>query len=83
MVGSSWLRRDGAELVEGTRVTAVREDADRVEVRTVAGPYQARAVVIAAGVRSREVCASLGVRIEMAAGKGYSFPVPSGATCQA
>ncbi|MFF6978167.1 NAD(P)/FAD-dependent oxidoreductase [Streptomyces sp. NPDC008343] len=34
-------------------------------------------VVIAAGVWSREVCASLGVRIEMAAGKGYSFSVPA------
>lgn len=71
------LRRDGAELVEGARVTAVREDADRVEARTTAGTYRADAVVIAAGVLSREVCASLGVRIEMAAGKGYSFSVPA------
>ncbi|MFC8089254.1 FAD-dependent oxidoreductase [Streptomyces sp. NPDC057301] len=62
------LRRDGAELVEGARVTAVGEDADRVEVRTAAGTYTADAVVIAAGVWSRDVCASLGVRIEMAAG---------------
>ncbi|MEJ8671765.1 FAD-dependent oxidoreductase [Streptomyces sp. MS1.AVA.1] len=71
------LRRDGAELVEGARVTAVREDADRIEARTTAGTYRADAVVIAAGVWSREVCASLGVRIEMAAGKGYSFSVPA------
>ncbi|WP_328421431.1 FAD-dependent oxidoreductase [Streptomyces sp. NBC_00443] len=73
------LRCDGAELVEGARVTAVREDADRVEVRTTAGTYQADAVVIAAGVWYREVCASLGVRIEMAAGKGYGFSVSAAA----
>lgn len=71
------LRRDGAELVEGARVTAVRDGAERVEVRTTAGTYQADSVVIAAGVWSREVCASLGVRVEVAAGKGYSFSVPA------
>ncbi|MBT2674873.1 FAD-dependent oxidoreductase [Streptomyces sp. ISL-14] len=71
------LRRDGAELVEGARVTAVRDGAGRVEVRTSAGTCQADAVVIAAGVWSRQVCASLGVRIDVATGKGYSFSVPA------
>ena len=71
------LRRDGAELVEGARVTAVHEAPGRVEVRTTAGTYSADTVVVAAGVRSRELCRSLGVRIDLAAGKGYSFSVPA------
>ncbi|MFB6959234.1 NAD(P)/FAD-dependent oxidoreductase [Streptomyces sp. NPDC056309] len=71
------LRRDGAELVEGARVTAVRESPGGVEVRTTAGTYDADAVVIAAGVWSWEVCRSLGVRIALAPGKGYSFSVPA------
>ncbi|MCT9076638.1 NAD(P)/FAD-dependent oxidoreductase [Streptomyces fulvoviolaceus] len=71
------LRRDGAELVEGARVTGVREDGRGVQVRTSAGTYGADAVVIAAGVWSREVCRSLGVRIDLAPGKGYSFSVPA------
>jgi D-amino-acid dehydrogenase len=71
------LRRDGAELVEGARVTAVREGAGRVEVRTTAGTYGADQVVVAAGVWSREICRSLGVDIDLAPGKGYSFSVPA------
>nr|WP_275424783.1 FAD-dependent oxidoreductase [Streptomyces sp. SID13726] len=71
------LRRDGAELVEGARVTAVRDDGGRAEVRTTAGTYTADTVVLAAGVWSRELCRSLGVRIDLAAGKGYSFSVPT------
>ncbi|MEU6572438.1 FAD-binding oxidoreductase [Streptomyces sp. NPDC046805] len=69
------LRRDGAELVEGARVTGVREEPGRVEVRTSAGTYGADAVVVAAGVWSREVCRSLGARLDLAAGKGYGFCV--------
>lgn len=57
-------------------MTAVRDGAGRVEARTTAGTYQADAVVIAAGVWSRRLSASLGLRIELAAGKGYSFSVP-------
>ncbi|MEU9456078.1 FAD-dependent oxidoreductase [Streptomyces sp. NPDC048277] len=67
------LRRDGAELVEGARVTAVRDG----QVRTTAGTYTADVVVIAAGVWSRELCRPLGVRLDLAAGKGYSFSVPA------
>ncbi|MEU9169648.1 FAD-binding oxidoreductase [Streptomyces sp. NPDC048420] len=46
-----------------------------MEVRTTAGTYAADTVVVAAGVWSRELCRSLGVRLDLAAGKGYSFSV--------
>ncbi|MFD6999260.1 NAD(P)/FAD-dependent oxidoreductase [Streptomyces mirabilis] len=57
------------------RVTAVREGAGRVEVRTTAGTYGTDQVVVASGVWSREICRSLGVDIDLAPGKGYSSKV--------
>ncbi|MDO0910424.1 FAD-dependent oxidoreductase [Streptomyces sp. DT2A-34] len=81
--GSSWTRRSsgcgatGPSWWRGARVTAVWDGADGVEARTSAGTFHADAVVIGAGIWSRQVCASLGVRIDLAAGKGYSFSVPA------
>ncbi|KPI11412.1 D-amino-acid dehydrogenase [Actinobacteria bacterium OK074] len=74
------LRKDGADLVEGARVTGVRGGGTGpVEVRTTAGTYRADTVVVAAGVWSRELCRSLGVAVDLVPGKGYSFAVPDGA----
>ncbi|MFF3458385.1 NAD(P)/FAD-dependent oxidoreductase [Streptomyces sp. NPDC002730] len=70
------LCRGGVELVEGARVTSVREGGGRTEVRTTAGTYTADTTVIAAGVWSRELCRGLGVDIDLMPGKGYSFSVP-------
>ncbi|GHI02948.1 hypothetical protein AQI88_02860 [Streptomyces cellostaticus] len=63
------LRRDGAELVEDARGIAVHDGPGRMEVRTTAGMYTATAA-LAAGAWSREVCRSLGVRLDLAPGKG-------------
>ncbi|MEU6658746.1 FAD-dependent oxidoreductase [Streptomyces sp. NPDC046821] len=71
------LRADGATLVEGARVTAVRRAGGRTHVRTSAGTYSADVVVIAAGVWSREQLRGLGVDVDLVAGKGYSFAVPT------
>ncbi|MFD7502104.1 NAD(P)/FAD-dependent oxidoreductase [Streptomyces sp. NPDC059850] len=69
------LRRQGVELVEGARVSAVTDRAGRTEVRTSAGTYRGDAVVVAAGIWSRELVRGLGVDIDLVAGKGYSFSV--------
>ncbi|WP_078510228.1 NAD(P)/FAD-dependent oxidoreductase [Streptomyces himastatinicus] len=69
------LRRQGVELVEGARVSAVSERAGRAEVRTSAGTYRSDAVVVAAGIWSRELVRGLGVDLDLVAGKGYSFSV--------
>lgn len=69
------LRRRGVELVEGARVTDVRDTGARGEVRTSAGAYTADAVVVAAGIRSRDLCRGIGADFDLVAGKGYSFSV--------
>jgi D-amino-acid dehydrogenase len=71
------LRKDGVELVEGARVTAVRARGGRTEVRTTAGTWTADATVIAAGVWSRELCRGLGADVCLMPGKGYSLSVPA------
>ncbi|MFE2444851.1 NAD(P)/FAD-dependent oxidoreductase [Streptomyces sp. NPDC059426] len=69
------LRGQGVELVEGARVSAVTDRGGRTEVRTSAGTYRSDAVVIAAGVWSRELVRGLGLDVDLVAGKGYSFSV--------
>lgn len=71
------LRRSGTELVEGARVTGMKDHARLAEVRTTAGTYRADVAVIAAGVWSRELCRTLGVDVSLVPGKGYSFSVPA------
>lgn len=71
------LRADGVEIVEGARVTEVDDERRPVLVRSSAQTVGADAVVIAAGVGSREVCRRLGVRMPVFPGKGYSFDVPA------
>ena len=71
------LRADGVEIVEGARVTGLRERGGRVVIATSAGTVTADRAVIAAGVWSRAVCRSVGVDLGIVAGNGYSFAVPS------
>jgi D-amino-acid dehydrogenase len=66
------LRRRGVEVVEGSRVTAVRSGTGGVRVQTVEGPVDADAAVLAAGVWSREVARGLGIDLNIFPGKGYS-----------
>ncbi len=65
----------GGRVVEGARVTSVRETSSEVVVHSSAGNHAADHVVIAAGVWSEDICRELGVRLGMQPGKGYSFSV--------
>jgi len=69
------LRAMGVEVVEGARVTQVREGGGRVVVEGSLGRFEGEAVVVAAGAWSRELCRALGTRLSMQPGKGYSFSV--------
>lgn len=71
----SSLRRDGVQIVEGARVTRMVETAHGVDVHTTRGTFQASAAVVAAGVGSRAVAATLGVTLPIYGGKGYSFSI--------
>jgi D-amino-acid dehydrogenase len=69
------LRAAGVRIVEGARVTSLRESARGVRVRSSVDDVDADAAVIAAGIWSRQLCRRLGVRLNLFAGKGYSFSV--------
>ena len=70
------LRRAGVEIHEGRRVTAFKRRSTGVTLETTEGPVSADAAVLAAGAWSPEVAESLGVRLPIFPGKGYSFKVP-------
>lgn len=69
------LREAGVQILEAARVTALREVGRSVVVTSDQGDIRASVAVIAAGIWSRGLCASLGVRLPMQPGKGYSFSV--------
>ncbi|GAA1971563.1 NAD(P)/FAD-dependent oxidoreductase [Amycolatopsis minnesotensis] len=71
----SHLRAKGVRIVEGARATFVEETAGGARVRSSAGDFGSETVVIAAGVRSRELCRQLGAGLNLFPGKGYSFSV--------
>lgn len=70
------LRARGVEIREGARVTAIDPGAGGVTVATTEGRVQADAVVLAAGVWSVALAATIGVRLPIFPGKGYSFTAP-------
>ncbi|QTI89956.1 FAD-binding oxidoreductase [Streptomyces sp. AgN23] len=56
-------------------MSGVTDRGGHTEVRTSAGAYRSDAVVIAAGVWSREPVRGLGLDVDLVAGNGYSFSV--------
>jgi D-amino-acid dehydrogenase len=70
------LRAEGVEIREGARVTAIEPRGDGVTVASSDGTVRADAVVLAAGVWSVALAATIGVRLPIFPGKGYSFTVP-------
>jgi D-amino-acid dehydrogenase len=62
----------GAEVVEGLPVTRLTRDNREWLVETPTGPRRAEAVVVASGVDSARLLAPHGVRLPLAAAKGYS-----------
>ncbi len=69
------LRRNSVAIVESARATSIRTDKNSVQVNTNNGTHEAETCVVAAGVWSRDLCRSLGLDLDLVAGKGYSFTV--------
>lgn len=65
----------GVELIQGARVTRVRERRDAVEVESTSGRHGGDAAVIASGIWSEDLCRGMGIALGMQPGKGYSFTV--------
>jgi len=65
----------GGRIIEGARVTSVRETATDAVVHSSAGNYAADYVVVAAGAWSEDICRESGVGLGLQPGKGYSFSV--------
>lgn len=63
--------RDSATLIE-TAVRGIRPGADAVTVDTESGAHEFDQVVVAAGVWSREIVQGLGLKVLLAAERGYN-----------
>jgi D-amino-acid dehydrogenase len=69
-------RGQGVEIVEGAEVQDLERSGARLStVRTAAGVFTADQIVLAAGAWSRRLARIGGLRLPVAAGKGYSFTV--------
>ncbi len=70
---SDALRGAGVDLRTGAPVSAVHDLGDGVEVDTPGEAVAGAVVVLATGVWTRDLVAPLGVKLQLQAGKGYSF----------
>ena len=71
---------DGVEVLEQSPVLALVRDASSWVVESRSVTRRADAVVVAGGVASAELLAALGLRLSIAAAKGYSRTYPSDPT---
>lgn len=62
--------------VHTTRVDAIDPGVDRVTLQTSAGPLAFDAVVVAAGIASRDLARPLGLPLSLASERGYHITVP-------
>ena len=72
---SDALSEAGVGVRTGAPVSAVHDLGDGVEVDTPGDTVAGAVVVLAAGVWTRDLVAPLGVKLQLQAGKGYSFAV--------
>lgn len=70
-----WLREAGVEIRENTVVRRICPDPAGVSLRGFGEPHRSDAVVLAAGAWSDQLSRSLGTRLRILPGKGYSFSV--------
>jgi D-amino-acid dehydrogenase len=70
------LRAAGVVIREGARATAIASRPHGAIVHTSAGAVPADAVVLASGIWSAPLAATVGTRLPIFPGKGYSFNVP-------
>jgi D-amino-acid dehydrogenase len=69
----------GAEVRTGVEILRLKRSRDRIcELQTTAGTIHPAVVLLAAGVWTRELAASVGVSIPLEAGKGYHLELGSG-----
>ncbi len=69
------LRTRGVRIVEDAAVSRLLETSREVVAVTSAGDFAADRVLVAAGVWSEPIVRSLGIRLGMTPGRGYSFSV--------
>jgi D-amino-acid dehydrogenase len=70
------LRAGGTEILEGTRVTQIRTRPTGVALATTCETVRADAAVLTSGIWSTALARTVGARIPIFPGKGYSFSVP-------
>lgn len=70
------VRGRGGNITEGAQVTAVQRRYDRVVLTSAELEVDADAAVVAAGSWLSPLLAEHGVRMQVQAGRGYSFTVP-------
>lgn len=68
----SALVHRGAQVIEGVPVTRLTRESQGWLAETPTGPHRAEVVIIAGGVDSARLLAAHGVRLPIAAAKGYS-----------
>jgi D-amino-acid dehydrogenase len=70
------VRGQGGEIIEGAEVRDIEVTGSRLgAIRTAAGTLRADQVLLAAGAWSPRVARMTGLKLPVAAGKGYSFTV--------
>jgi D-amino-acid dehydrogenase len=69
------LLASGVQFQENTEVTSITPYSDSVVVHTDSSDQETDAVIIAAGAWSPQVLKSVGIRVPIQSGKGYSFSV--------
>lgn len=72
-----WLLDHGVRIEERAEVTGLLARPDGWIVQTRDGGYEADAVVVAAGVWTRELLVPLGLRLPLEGAKGYSITFPA------
>lgn len=69
------LRASGVEIIVGSAVDELEESSTAVRIRHRGGDIHARYAVVAAGSDTNTLLRTMGSRLRMAVGKGYSFTV--------
>ncbi|MEM8592632.1 MAG: D-amino acid dehydrogenase [Pseudomonadota bacterium] len=72
---AQWLERQGVRFEYGQGVQQVRETARGIEIETADTTHRANAVVVSAGIGSRDIARQLGDRVNIYPVKGYSITV--------
>ena len=74
------LREEGAEIVEGCKVSDLRSDPGGWTLATGAGEMRAEKVVIAAGLPSTKLLGRFGARVAIQPARGYSVTIAGNGT---